>query len=73
MALNLPRKGAGEQDPPGEEIRDMPGATVSGAPVTQQEEWFQMEPPNGAQPNWNHPGRPIPVIEEPRGPGAEAT
>ena len=32
-----------------------------------------MEPPNGARPKWNRPGRPIPVIEEPRGTGAEAT
>ena len=48
VALNLPRKGARERDPPGEEIRDMRGATASGAPVTQQEEWFRMEPPHGA-------------------------
>ena len=36
VALNLPRKGAEERDPPGEEIRDLLGATVSGVPVTQQ-------------------------------------
>ena len=36
VTLNLPRKGADERGPPGEEIRDLPGATVSGAPVTQQ-------------------------------------
>ena len=73
VALNLHRKGAGERDPPGEEIRDLPGATASGAPVTQQEEWLRTEPPNGARPKWNRLGRPIPVIEELRGPGAEAT
>ena len=73
VALNLPRQGAGERDPPGGEMRDLPGATASGAPVTQQEEWSWMEPPHGARPKWNRPGRPTPVIEEPRGPGAEAT
>ena len=41
--MNLPRKGAEERDQPGEEIRDLPGATALGAPVTQQEEWFWME------------------------------
>ena len=30
VALNLPREGAGERDPPGEEIRDLPGATTLG-------------------------------------------
>ena len=73
VALNLPRKGAEERDPPGEEIRDLPGATVSGASVTQQEEWFWMEPLHGARPKWNRLGRPTSVIEEPRGLGAEAT
>ena len=42
VALNLPRKVVEERDPPGEEIRDLPGATISGASVTQQEEWFHM-------------------------------
>ena len=56
-----------------EEIRDLPGATASGAPVTHQEAWVRTVPPNGAQPKWNRPGQPIQVIEEPRGPGAEAT
>ena len=28
-----------------------------------------MEPLNGARPKWKRPGRPLPVIEEPRGPG----
>ena len=32
VALNLPLKGAEERDPPLEEIRDLPGATVSGVP-----------------------------------------
>ena len=40
VALNLPQKGVEERDPPGEDIRDLPGATASGAPVTQREEWF---------------------------------
>ena len=54
VALNLPREGAGERDPPGEEIRDLPGATASGAPVTQQEVWFWMNgAPNGARPKLN--------------------
>ena len=69
VALNLPRKGAGERDPPGEKIRHLPGDTASGGTVTQQTEWFRTEPPSGARPNWNRPARPIPVIEEPRGPG----
>ena len=56
VALNLPRKGVEERDPPGEEIRDLPGDTVLGAPVTQQEDWFRMEPLHGAQPKWNRPG-----------------
>ena len=73
VELNQPREGAGQRDPPGEEIRDLPGATASGAPVTQQEEWYRMEPPNGARPKWNRPGRPLPVNEGPRGPGADAT
>ena len=73
MALNLPWKDVEERDPPGEEIRDLPGATVSGAPVTQQEEWFRMEPLHGARPKWNRPGRPTLVIEEPRCLGEEAT
>ena len=60
VALNLPRKGAEERDPPGEEIRDLP-------------EWFRMEPPHGARPKWNRLGRPTSVIEEPRCLGAEAT
>ena len=73
VALNLPRKGAEERDMPGGEIRDLPGATASGVPVTQQEEWFRMEPPHGARPKWNRLGRPTSVIEEPRGLEAEAT
>ena len=73
VALNLPRKGVEERDPQGEEIRDLTGATVSGAPVTQQEEWFRMEPLHGARPKWNRLGRPTSVIEEPPRSGAEAT
>ena len=30
VALNLPRMGVEERDPPGEEIRDLLGATISG-------------------------------------------
>ena len=56
VALNLPRKGAEERDLSGEIIRDLPGATVSGAPVTQQEEWSRMEPLHGARPKWNRLG-----------------
>ena len=41
--------------------------------MTKQEELYWLEPPNGAQTKWNRPGRPLPVIEEPRCPGAEAT
>ena len=69
--MNQPRKGADERDPPGEEIRHLPGATVSVAPVTQQKEWFRMEPLYGARPKWNCLGRPTLVIEEPRGLRAE--
>ena len=38
--------------------------------VTNQEERYRLEPPNGARPKWTRPGRPLPVIEEPRSPGA---
>ena len=41
--------------------------------MTKQEELYRLKPPNGARPKWNRLGRPLPVIEEPRGPGAEAT
>ena len=37
--------------------------------MTNQEVLYQLQPPNGAQPKWNRPGRPLPVIEEPRAPG----
>ena len=69
VELNLPREGAVERDPPGEDVRDLPTATASGASVTKQEELYRLEPPNGARPKWNRPGRPLPVIEEPRGYG----
>ena len=45
VALHLPRKGADERDPQGLEIRDVPGP-----PVTQREDWFNMEPLHGARP-----------------------
>ena len=48
VALHLPQKGADECDPPGVEIRDVPGA-----PVTQWEDWFNMEPLHGGRPKWN--------------------
>ena len=73
VALNLPRKRVEERDPPDDEIRELLGTTVSGAPVTQQDEWFRMEPLHGTQPKWNRPGRPTLVMEEPGGLGAEAT
>ena len=37
--------------------------------VTQQEEWFRMEPLHGARPKWNRLGRPTSVIEAPRSGG----
>ena len=40
---------------------------------TNQEERYRLEPPNGARPKWTHPGRPLPVIEEPRSLGTRAT
>ena len=62
-----------EWDPPGEDVRDLPGVTASGTSVINQEERYRLEPPNGARPKWTRPGRPLPVIEEPRSPGAGAT
>ena len=38
-----------------------------------QEERYRLEPPNEARPKWTRPDRPLPVIEEPRSPGAGAT
>ena len=38
-----------------------------------QEERYRLELPNGARPKWTRPGRPLPVIEEPRSPGTGAT
>ena len=73
VELNLPREEAVERDPLGEDARDIPGVTSSGASVTKQEELYRLEPPNGARPKWNRQGRPLPVIVEPRGPGVEAT
>ena len=60
VALNLPLKGAEERDPLGGEIRDLPGA-----PATQEDEWFRMEPLHGARPKWNRLGRPTLEIEDP--------
>ena len=68
-----PRKGAEERDPPRGRNPRLAGATASGVPVTQHEEWLRMEPPHGARPKWNRLGRPTSVIEEPRGLGAEVT
>ena len=53
VTIHLPRKGADERDLPGVEIRDVPGA-----PVTQWEDWFIVEPLHGARPKWNRVGRP---------------
>ena len=71
VELNLPRDDAMERDPPGEDVRDLPGATASGRSVTNQEERHRLEPPNGARPKWTRPGGPLPFIEEPRSPGRE--
>ena len=73
VELNLPREDAVERNPPGEDVRDLPGATASGMSVTNQEELYRLEPPNGARPKWTRPGRSLPVIKEPRSPGAGAT
>ena len=73
LELNLPLEDDMERDPPGEDIRDLPGATASGTSVINQEERYRLEPPNGARPKWTRPGRPLPVIEEPRSPEAGAT
>ena len=68
VTIHLPRKGADERDPLGVEIRDVPGV-----PVTQREDWFNVEPLQGARPKWNRVGRPTPVNEETIGLEAEAT
>ena len=70
VELNLPQEDAMEQYPPGEDARDLPGATTSGMSATNQEERYRLEPPNGARPKWARPGRPLPVIEKPRSPRA---
>ena len=62
-----------ERNLPGEDVRDPPGETASGASVTNQEERYRLEPTNGAQPKWTRSGRLLPVIEEPSNPGAGAT
>ena len=62
-----------ERNLPGDDVRDLPGDTASGASVINQEEQYWLEPPNGARPKWTWPGRLFPVIEEPRSPGAGAT
>ena len=67
VELNLPREEAVERDPLGEDARDLPGVTSSGESATKQEELY------GARPKWNCQGQPLPVIEELRDPGAEAT
>ena len=56
-----------------ERVRDLPGATASGTSVTNQEELYRLEPPNGARPKWTRPGRSLPVIEEPSRQEAGAT
>ena len=73
VELNLSRDDAMERDPPGEDVWDLPAATASGAAGTNQEKWYWLEPPNGARPKWTRPCQPLPVIEEPRNPGAGAT
>ena len=44
VELNLPREDTMERNPPGEDVRDLPGATASGASVTNQEERYRLEP-----------------------------
>ena len=73
VELNLPREDDMERDPPGEDVRDLPGATASGTSVINQEERYRLETPNGARPKWTRPGRPLPIVKEPRSPGAGAT
>ena len=73
VELNLPREDAMEQDLSGEDVRDLPGDTASGTSVTNQEERYRLERPNGARLKWTRPGLPLSVIEEPRSPGARAT
>ena len=68
VTIHLPRKGADERDLPGLEIRNVPGA-----PVTQREDWLNVEPLHGARPKWNRVGLPTLVNEETRGLEAEAT
>ena len=67
VTIHLPRKGADECDLPGEGIRDLPGA-----PVTQREDWFNVEPLHGARPKWNQVGRHTLENEKTRGLEAEA-
>ena len=65
-----------ERDPPGEDVRVLPGDTASGASVIyiiNQEDRYRLEALNGARPKWTRPGWPLPVIEETRSPGAGAT
>ena len=59
VELNLPRDEDMERDPPGEDVRDLPGATASGTSVINQEERYRLEPPNGARPKWTRPGQPL--------------
>ena len=62
VKLNSHRKGAGESDPPGVDIRDMPEVSN-----TQRDEWLvKTEPLQGARPRWNNDGRP-PVVPDQMG------
>ena len=51
VELNLPREDAVERDPPGEDVRDLPGATTSGTSATNQEELYRLEPRMGLDQN----------------------
>ena len=62
-----------ERNIPADDARDLPGETVSGASVINQEERYRLEHANGTRPKWTRSDRPLPVIEEPSSPGAEAT
>ena len=47
VELNLPREDAVKRNPPGEDIRDLPGATALVTSATNQEERYRLEPQMG--------------------------
>ena len=48
VQLNLPREEDMERNLPGEDVRDLPGVTTSGASVINQEERYRLEPRMGS-------------------------